>query len=66
MTEIPPLVIAPDEAARELVRNMLVEQEVAGRPEKAYPIAREALWGAWEEIDRLRAALAAQGPKEEG
>lgn len=65
MTEIPPLQIPPDEADRELLRAIIAEAEVAGRPERAFGIVREALYDAWREIDALRAAQEAQRPKEE-
>lgn len=66
MTEIPPIVIAPDEGEREMIRNLIFEAEAAGRPERVYPAVRDALYDSWAKIDALRAAQGAQGPEGEG
>lgn len=54
--EIAPLASQPDEAAREFVREMIAAAEAEGRPERAYYVIRDALYDAWRDLDRLRAA----------
>lgn len=67
MADIPPIVIAPDEGDREIIRELIFEAEAAGKPERVYVAIREALYDAWAKIDALRAAQAqTQGPEEEG
>lgn len=69
MPDIPPLVIAPDEADREMIRQLIFEAEAAGKPERVYRIVEDALYAAWGLVDDLRAQLAergAQGPEGEG
>lgn len=66
MTTIPPIVIPPDEAEREMLRQLIFEAEVAGKPERIYPQVRDALYDAWATIDDLREAQGTQGPKGAG
>lgn len=62
MSDIPPLVIAPDEADREMLRQLIFEAEAAGTPERVYPAVRDALYDAWAKIDALRGRLAKERP----
>jgi hypothetical protein len=64
--EIPPLPPHPDEAAREFVRETIVAAEAEGRPERAFYIARDALYEAWREIDRVRAAMSGEATGDDG
>lgn len=73
MADIPPLIIQPDEAERETIRELIFEAEAAGRPERAFGIVRDALYDSWaltdslrETIDALRAAQDAGEALEEG
>lgn len=65
MPDIPELAIPPDEADREMLRELIFEAEAAGDPARVYPAVRDALYDSWAAIDALRAAQGAGEAKKE-